>query len=327
VFGVYLQDDISFSSSFSAVLGARVDKYDVLEDPVFSPRVALMFKPTPTQVVRLSYSRAYRAPSLFQNYLDTVVVNRMNLGLLNPALDGNFYYFPVHGLGNTELTEQTLDAYEAGYTASLFKGRAHAGVSFYLTDSRGDMILTQTGSYTSTNPPPGWPLPPFILDALVAGNAFGPGLGLPSVLSFQNLGEVRNKGVELSVDAQPTRHFSVFANYSYQAEPEPDFPISKINLPPKDRFNAGVNFDYKLLTASVSLGYTAKAYFRDVLDATYAAWTEPWTVINASAGLRLPGDHGMLSVKVRNLANEPVQIHPFGDLLRRQLVGERTLRP
>jgi hypothetical protein len=32
-------------------------------------------------------------------------------------------------------------------------------------------------------------------------------------------------------------------------------------------------------------------------------------------------------VKVRNLANEPVQNHLFGDLLKRQVVAELRLRP
>ncbi len=342
--GGFLQDEIFFSDHFRAVLGGRIDKYDVLSDPVLSPRVAFLIKPMPEATFRLSYSRAYRAPSLFQNHLDTVVANRMDLGLLNPALAGNYYFFPVAGKGNLDLKEQTLDAYEIGYTSSLAKGRIHAGASFFLTNSRHDMILGQSGSYSSQNMPPNWPVPcpvpggpaGCVLDLLIANNAFGPGLGLPSVLSFQNLGEVRNKGFEASVDAQPHRYFSVFANYSWQAKPtSPDNSVlvdpaskagSKINLPPTNRFNGGVNVDYKLFSGSISVGYTSKAYFRDVLDVSYAGWTEAFTVVNASVGVRLPGDHGALTVKVRNLANEPVQNHLFGDFLRRQIVGELTLR-
>jgi hypothetical protein len=35
----------------------------------------------------------------------------------------------------------------------------------------------------------------------------------------------------------------------------------------------------------------------------------------------------MLVVKVRNLTNEPVQNHLFGDLLKRQVVAELRLHP
>jgi outer membrane receptor protein involved in Fe transport len=325
--GGYVQDEMFLSNMFRLEVGARVDKYDVPTNALVSPRAAFMFKPTAGQTFRVSYSRAYRTPSLFQNYLDTTVVNRVNLGLLNPALAGQFFLFPIHGLGNADLNSQTLDAYEASYSASLFGGRAHATAAYYLTNSRNDMILTQTGSYTSTNVPAGWPLPPSVLNALIAGNVFGPGLGLPSVLSFQNLGEVQNAGVETSLDTQVNRYVNAFANYSWQAKPDPkDFPISKINLPPTNRANVGVNFDYHRVLGDLGIQYTSAAFFRDVLDATYAGFTQPFTVINAGVGVRLSGDKAMLMVKVRNLANESVQNHLFGDLLKRQVVAELRLR-
>jgi outer membrane receptor protein involved in Fe transport len=80
---------------------------------------------------------------------------------------------------------------------------------------------------------------------LIAADAFGPGLGLPSNLTSGNRGRVRNKGLELSADVRFTRHVSGYANYSWQARPESeDFDISLINLPPASRFNAGVSVDY-----------------------------------------------------------------------------------
>lgn len=325
--GAFVQDEMLLSDHFRWLVGGRIDKYNVPENPVFSPRTSFMIKPTPEQSFSVSYSRAYRAPSLFQNYLETTVANRLDLGLLNPQLAGRFFFFTVSGLGNLNLKEQTLDSYEASYRTSFAAGRANAGAAVYLTNSRNDMILTQTGSYSSQNVPQGWPLPPFILDGLIAANAFGPGLGLPSVLSFQNLGEVRNKGVELSLEAQPVRRVSAFVNYSWQAKPNPkDFSISKINLPAKHRFNAGVSGDYERLLADISVSYVSEAYFRDVLDATYAGFTKPYTVINTNVGVRLAGDKAVFALKVRNLANESVQNHLFGDLLKRQVVAELVFR-
>ena len=66
--------------------------------------------------------------------------------------------------------------------------------------------------------------------------------GLPSEFSYRNLGTVKNKGFELGVDGAVSQALNVFANYSYQAEPEPDFALSEINLPPTNRFNVGFNF-------------------------------------------------------------------------------------
>jgi len=52
------------------------------------------------------------------------------------------------------------------------------------------------------------------------------------VLSYQNLGTVRNKGIEANVEARLLRSLNAFANYTYQARPVPkDFDISKIVFP------------------------------------------------------------------------------------------------
>ena len=59
--GAYIQDEI-FTENFRIVLGARVDKFDVIEDPVFSPRVTFMYKPTPEHALRASFNRAFVSP-------------------------------------------------------------------------------------------------------------------------------------------------------------------------------------------------------------------------------------------------------------------------
>ncbi len=342
--GGYVQDAITLSKNFTWNIGARLDKFDVLDHVVASPRTALLISPMEGSTFRVSYSRAYRAPGLFQSYLDTVIVNRINLGLLVPPLNGQYYYVPVAGKGSLDLNEQTLDSYEVGWQGVLANGRAHVGAAFYMHNSRNDMILGQSQSYTSAAPPPGWPLPPAVLDLLIAKGAFGPGNGLPSVIQYQNLGEFRNKGVELSFDARPQRHVTMFTNYSWQAAPcvpgdsgctevlaphstdtNPP-PTPKINLPPTHRFNAGFTVDYGRLVADLGVQYVSAAYFRDVLDASYAAWTQPWTTVNLGASVRLYGNNALAGVKIRNVGNEPVQNHTFGDLLKRQIVFELRLR-
>jgi len=70
---------------------------------VFSPRTTFMFKPQESQTIRASYNKAYRAPSLTNNFLDVTILNQLDLGALNPALAGRKYAFPVEALGNTDL--------------------------------------------------------------------------------------------------------------------------------------------------------------------------------------------------------------------------------
>src|SRR5689334_3704491 len=52
--GFYIQDEIFASDKVRLNLGARVDKFDNIEDPVFSPRVALILKPHADHALRVS---------------------------------------------------------------------------------------------------------------------------------------------------------------------------------------------------------------------------------------------------------------------------------
>ena len=81
--GGYLQDEI-FWDRFRLVLGGRVDKFGNLSDPKFSPRIAFIVKPAEDHSVTLSFNRAYRAPSVINNFLQTSIVSRVDLSGLAP---------------------------------------------------------------------------------------------------------------------------------------------------------------------------------------------------------------------------------------------------
>ena len=72
---------------FRLVAGARVDRFDYLDDFVFSPRVSFMIKPEENQTFRVSYNRAYRSPSVINNFLDVTIAQPINLGLFTPLLE------------------------------------------------------------------------------------------------------------------------------------------------------------------------------------------------------------------------------------------------
>jgi outer membrane receptor protein involved in Fe transport len=322
--GGYIQDEIFLHEKVRVDVGARIDKFDNIEDPVFSPRAAVIFKPTPDQAVRVSYNKAFRSPSLINNYLDTTIVNQLNLGAINPALNGVIYNFPVRAIGNEALTEESLQAFEVGYTG-VIKNRATVSAAIYWNENQDEIFFTQTGRYRAAAPPPGWPLPPVVLEVLpppcVPGAACTTG-GLPSEFSYRNLGTVKNMGFELGVDGAVNQALNVFANYSYQAEPEPDFDISEINLPPTNRFNAGFSYSQGMFLGNLSVSFVDDAYFQDVLDARFAGPTEAYTQVNGAFGVKFLSDKLQTTIKVINLLNEDIQSHVFGDILKRQVIGE-----
>jgi iron complex outermembrane receptor protein len=341
--GVYIQDEWFLSRMFRWQLGVRMDHFDVLKDVVFSPRTTFLIKPQENQTFRASYNKAYRAPSLTNNFLDVTILNQLDLGALNPALAGRQYAFPVAALGNQDLGQHSMDAYEIGYSG-VIANRASVSAAWYYNVMVDEIYFTQVASYSSKNVPPGWPLPPIYLDQLIAANAFGPGLGLPSGYSYLNssnlagctsgsdCGKVRTQGLELGVDFTVSSHVNAFANYSWQSNPSlttGDIPdpretgkSSEYNFPPNNRFNIGLNASYGRFFGDVALSYQGEAYWQDVLDARYAGTTDPFTLLNGSFGAKWMGGRFITSVKGTNLANQEVMQHIFGDVIKRAVTGE-----
>jgi len=112
-------------------------------------------------------------------------------------------------------------------------------------------------------------------------------------------------------------------NYSYQPTPKPDgFDISELNLPPKNRFNIGFNFSRSRFLGNMTVSYSDDAFWQDVLDDRYHGTTEAYTLVNGGFGVKWAANRLTTSVKVVNLTNEDIQQHVFGDILKRQVLGE-----
>jgi outer membrane receptor protein involved in Fe transport len=340
--GAYIQDEIFLNDKIRLSLGARLDKFDNIEDPVFSPRATLILKPHANHAFRASYNKAFRSPSLINNYLETTILNQLDLAQINAAfaaLPGRAYAFPVRAIGNEDLSEESNQSYEIAYTG-IINNRATVSAAVYYTESSDEIFFTQTGRYRALAPPPNWvqtfspggtPVLPVtsilgILEVLpppcaspVAECTTG---GLPSEFSYRNLGKVKNKGFELGVDGAVNEGLNVFANYSYQAEPEPDFSLSEINLPPTNRFNAGFNYSQGRFLGNASVSFVDDAFFQDVLDARFAGPTESYTQVNGAFGIRFFREKLQTTIKVINLLDEDIQSHVFGDILKRQVIGE-----
>lgn len=333
-FGFYLQDEIFLNEHVRLVLGGRADKFSILDGVKFNPRTALILKPSQDHSVRLSYNRAFRAPSLINNFLDTKVVNQLNLGLINPAFAGRAFNFVSDAIGNEDLEEEKLQAMEIAYTGQI-RNRATVSAAFYYNTARDGIYFTQTARYRATNPPAGWLqtlalLPPQqalgVLEVLppACASLASPCTtgGLPSKFSYLNLGKVIDKGIELGFDVAASKALNLFANYSYQFQPDPDFDLSEVNLPPTNRVNAGFSYSQGRFTANGNVSYQDKAYWQDVLDSRFHGETDAFTQVNAAMGLRWLNGKVTTTIKGSNLFDQEIQSHVFGDVMRRQVIGE-----
>ena len=255
--GAYLQDEIFFDR-FRLVLGGRVDKFGNLAKPVFSPRVSFMMKPGVDHSVTLSYNRAFRSPSMINNFLDMQVVQPVDLSalavfrpflpfLVPPSLppavaQGALQELeqqldqttaqpfplvvrvagsdvPVGDTARIGLTEESLTAYELSYTGT-FGQRTTAGAAFYL--NRRDDTINLVPLPTDADPYTAQNPPPgWLLPPQALSFMALAGVVLPrTAYTYVNLGPTQQVGAELWVDHRFSRSMSTWFNYSWQDEPE-----------------------------------------------------------------------------------------------------------
>jgi outer membrane receptor protein involved in Fe transport len=340
-FGGYVQDEIFFDK-FRLSLGGRLDKFGNLDHVVLSPRATAMFLPTKSHSIRVSFNKAFRSPSLINNYLDLKILQPVDLSGLAPLLPPPLRTFVTdpfplvvraegsevrRGLGippPDKLKEESLKAYEVAYTGTV-AARTTVGLAFYINDTDDNIrFLTdpKRDPYSPASPPPGWRLPPVILAAMAQNGIF-----LPKSFTYVNLGPLRNKGIEVSVDHRFNEWLSGLANYSWQADPrstDPNrpYPVDSISVAPHNRFNVGLSLNHGRYIGSASVNYADKAFWTDVLGSSFNGFTDSYAMVNASFGVKWASGKVTTSVKGTNLFNQTIQQHIFGDILKRSIVGE-----
>ncbi len=318
--GGYIQDEIFLAKMYRLVAGARLDRFDYLDTAVFSPRVAFLVKPQDSHTIRLTYNRAYRSPSVINNFLDITIAEPLNLGAFDPRLNLRIFPIPIHAAGNTALAKTSLDAYEIGYSGVVAQGRAIVSAAFYVNKTKDDIFFTELTDqrWTAANPPPGWPsaiLPPFVI-GLTPLKAF------PASYTYLNRGKQTQKGFELGVNSTLNKYIATFVNYSYQATPTANIPLSNLNIPAKNRFNIGFNFNRSRYLGDLNVSYSDSAFWRDVLDDRYHGTTKAYTLVTGGFAVKWAGDRVTTAVKGTNLGNQTIQQHVFGDIIKRQVAAE-----
>ena len=326
-YGAFVQDELLLGDKVRWLLGARWDDIDPIGS-VFSPRTSFLYSPTPDHTFRASFNRAFKAPSLIQNFLDITILNAVDFG---PPI--GLYIFPTLAMGNVDLQEERTDAIEVGYVGTF--GRTTFTLAVYRNETTDSQDFFQAAAYTGSAPPPGFPLPTFLLDV-------PPELGglaglFPSLFSYRNIGETIDKGVEMSLEVNPSTAWSVFFNYSYQEEPEvtgidevtlPNGTTRPaVNTPPEHRANLGIAYSGPTFFANANVNYQDEAFWTDVLDSRFWGPTDSYTQVNLGAGVNLgANDSVTLSVTAQNVFDEDVQQHVFGDILARKVTGQVAFR-
>ncbi len=321
--GAFLQDELGLADRLSWVLGARYDRVDPLDKAVLTPRTSLLFSLSPSQVLRFSYSEAFRTPSVVNDDLDVTILQQLGPFLAPAAAEGD------PGLGR-----ERMQAYEVGYVGTLGGGMT-ATASAYENVIEDSIDFFVRRAYGPANlPQPSATLPAAVIPCFLFEPGTGPaacplgGLAgvVPSAYSYRNVGKTVNRGLELSLQ-QSVSVWHWFANLSWQQAPRVSgagVDPSGLNVPPEWRANFGVGHDAVRLFWDATVNYQSKAYWADVLYAR--GYTAAFTQVGAILGWRFPGDRLQIKGIAQNLLDARVQQHIFGDILSRRFEGEISYR-
>ena len=306
--GVFVEDQIAPSERVLISAGMRIDHFDTI-GWALSPRTSLVLKPRKKHSVRFAFNRAYRAPSLINNYLDTVIPNQAELAP-PPARP---FVFLTFATGQRDLREETVDAFEVGYTG-MFRWRTTLTAAVYRNTTRDNIDFHPAVYYSTADPPFAW--------------AFGP---VPDRLlvkeySYRNIGRVVDHGVELSVNRSFGSHFGLTGSYTWQADPKvsgqpTNAALLVTNLPPRNQASVSLHATFPRWRGSASVSYQDRAFWTDVLDERFHAWTDSFLMANASVTWKA-GEHVEIVATGTNLLNERIKQHAFGDEIRRKLGAE-----
>ena len=281
--GAYVQEEIFFSDRMRLIAGTRLDWFGVLDKTVFSPRMTVLVKPRPRHTIRFSFNRAFRAPALLNNFIDFEFFVPTDSGLRVPAV----------ATGNLGLKEESLTAYEMAYSGGF--GPMTLSAAVFLNDARDQIYFTQPE---------------------------GGSQGLPVQFTYRNFEQVVSRGFELSMEGRLNRAITGFVNYTWQGVPDTEVDLSELNIPPRYHVNAGASYNQRRYFGTASVTYQAEAYWQDVLGPPYHGSTKPYTMINASAGIRSVDESMTVAMRVTNLLNRSIQQHVFGDVVKRAVIGE-----
>jgi outer membrane receptor protein involved in Fe transport len=297
----FLEDSVSVSPLLSFVVGGRLDKFDTA-NAVFAPRLGAVLSPKPAHSFRVAYNRAYRAPSLLENFVNVALPAVV-------ALDPPFFYSQLT-LGSTTLEMEKQDAVEVGYTG-VFGSHATLSATGYNQRISNKIWFLPVSFYGPGAPPPGWPGAPTDVPLL------------PKVFSFVNLGRIRDRGVELAgqVEWAP---ISVRASYTFQTVPVLksgiDLPL-QINQPPRHQVGVGLTYRVNRWIATGDVHYSGRAFWADVFTQPFWGDTDAYRSVNARVSYRLPNRPWDLWLSATNLLDEKIKSHVFGDIVRRRVTA------
>ncbi len=140
----FAQSDWALLPQLSLLSGVRMDRHNLVSNPIFSPRVALLYKIKQTTQLRLSYGAGFRAPQAFDSDMHIAFAGGgVSRVLLSPILGTE----TSKSLSASINYDQTSEKFIVGFTLEGFYNRLQR--AFILQpigqDQFGELFEKQNG--------------------------------------------------------------------------------------------------------------------------------------------------------------------------------------
>jgi iron complex outermembrane receptor protein len=232
--------------------GTMLEKFEGKKE-IYSPRLGINYHLTPQNTIRISGSRAYRMPSIYED--------NVNLAIYLGSEDDPLNTWVV---STEKLDPQKIDRIEAGYFGQITDYSLNFDICLFHEEYED--IIDQYGNFDLPDPDRGI-TDPVDLEILYQFNRFYQ----RGAFTYTNFGSVEINGVEFELDFRPTNNDMVFIGfsylnvsgneikrlkngvYSYRENADQKIPQKTFSLLASHSFDDGV---------SMSLGY----YFTDEME-------------------------------------------------------------
>ncbi len=294
--GFYVQDEWRMTPRFATIAGFRYDLSSQIE-PTFSPRVAILFHATDDQTFRLSYSVAFRPPTLIDRHFETT-----NL-LIFPTPGGPFTAsFASQGSSNVE--PEQIRSIELGYQGWWWQHRLRVRANIFYNEL-SDLIAFQTTGTAPTDP-----------------------------VVTSNVGDTEVYGGETGAEVLFTPWLRGWTNVAYQIFHQ-TIPGEHRRAAPQWKINGGLRLDGPYGLSGEILAHYVGAT-RYALSDFFTSFpplgasapnsrVDSYTLLNLRGAYRFWDDRAEVAISVFNALNDRHREHPLGDTIGSRILGWLTI--
>ena len=190
--GAFVHSELKPEEWVTLSASLRFD-YNTETGAFLSPRMVAVFRPIKGQYVRMGVSRAFRKPSVLDVRLHPMAEFPADSPITGPSQE-NFQEFMSRTIGSSNLGNEELLSFEAGYLGQFFDGKLSVAVNVFFMQMRQLVAMTTQ---------------------IVADAQGLPDLDL-SVARNININEVDINGTELVVRYYPSKSVSLMASWVYR---------------------------------------------------------------------------------------------------------------